>query len=472
MRNWRNDSGQVLILTALSTMLMLGFMGFAVDVGQLFHVKRNLQAAADDAAIAGAIAYKYDTGGGGSASSSHIQNAAKTAAQTNGVSNLTVTSSYSNGATTPTLAVMSPPADGPNQGVNGFVEAILTVPQNTTFMSLFGFRTINVTTRAVAGNGGQSSGCIYILNPDGSQAMYMGGKFIVNAPGCGIVIDSTDPCALYFNGGGQGKSSTLNAGWVAVAGGACKQVSDSDPAPTTFSGTQVADPLAATTTIPTPTDCNATEPTTLTAITGATFTLPAGGTIVCFPSTVTITGPGTASSCNFGSGGTYLSLPSAIYVFEKGVVFNGGCINSPAGVTLDLYGNYQQGSTFYSFTVTTQTQFNLTAPGTAVPCLSGCGNNTTYGNENIVLEQPYSNPSGVININQGTAVGTITGIIYAPSAELSIGDQGASSSTGTALTLNADLILGTFNDQAANVTVNSLQSNGSGTQLTHVTLVE
>jgi Flp pilus assembly protein TadG len=468
MRIWKDQSGQVLVLTALSMTMMLGFMGFAVDVGQLFHAKRSLQAAVDDAAISGAIAYKNDTGGGGAASSTHIQNAAKAALAANGITGVTVTSAVSSNVTTPTLAVMSPPTDGPNSGTASFVEAVLTVPEGTTFMSIFGFNSINVTTRAVAGNGSQSAACIYVLNPDGSQQMYMGGKFTVNAPGCGIVINSTDPCALYFNGGGQGKSSTLSAGWVAVAGGACQQVSDSDPAPVTYSSSQVADPLAATTTVPGPSNCGTSDSTSTITANYDPSTKSGFNGVVCFPNTVTITGTGTAGSC---TSSTYLNLGSAIYVFEKGVIFNGGCIDSPSGVTLDLYGNNKQGSTYNSLNVTTQTQFNLTAPSTAISCSTGCGNNTTYGNENIVFEQPASNYTGVININQGTATGTITGIIYAPTGELYVQDQGAGGSNGIAMTFNADLVVGSFNDQASDVTINSLQSS-SGTQLTHVTLVE
>ena len=471
MRNWRSESGQVLVLTALSMTTMLGFMGFAVDVGQLFHAKRGLQAAVDDAAISGAVAYKYDTSGGGAANSTHIQNAAAAAVAANGISNVTVTSSFSGSVTTPTLAVMSPPVDGPNTGSASFVEAILTVPESTYFMRIFGFNSINVTTRAVAGNGGQSSACIYILNPSGSQQMYMGGKFTVDAPGCGIVINSNDPCALYFNGGGQGQSSSLNSGWVSVNGGACKQVADSTPAPVVNTGIYVADPLAATTTIPDSSDCGTSDSTATISASYTPSSASGFNGIVCFPNTVTITGTGTIGSC---TSSTYLHLGPAIYVFQKGVIFNGGCIDSPSGVTLDLAGYKQQGGTDDSLNVTTNTQFNLTAPTTPLTCNSGCGSNTTYGNENIVIEQsPTQNPNGVININQGTTVGTITGIIYAPAAELYIQDQGAQSSTGTALTLKTDLVVGSFNDQAANVEITCIQcGGGTTTQLTKITLVE
>ena len=473
MRNLRDESGQVLVLTALSMMLMLGFMGFATDVGQLFHAKRGFQAAVDDAAIAGALAYKYDAQKGKSAASD-IQGAASTAMKLNGVSGVTVTTSYSSSVTSSTLAVMSPPADGPNAGTTGFVEAILTVPQSTTFMSLFGFSTVNVMTRAVAGPSGQNSkACIYVLNPTGAQQMYMGGKFTVNAPGCGITINSTDPCALYFNGGGQGQSSTLNAGWVEVAGGACKQVADSNPQPVINSKVQVADPLANSVTMPPKSDCGTTYPwDNTTSISGSTYTPPSGNPgIVCFSQMVTVTGTGTAGSCNFNSGGSYLNLPNLIYIFTKGVNFNGGCIGSDAGLTLDLAGYSKINGQYDSMNVATNTQFDIKGPNTATGCTSACNTNS-YGNENIVIEQPSTNTIGIININQGNAVGTITGIIYAPTAELSILDNGASSSTGIALTLNADLIVGSFNDQASSVTVNSFQSSSTTSQLTTVTLVE
>ena len=471
MRKLKGESGQVLVLTALSMMLLMGFMGFAIDVGQLFHAKRTLQAAADDAAVAGALAYQTDTKGGGTASATHIQNSAQTAAEANGVSSsVTVTTSYSSSVTTPTLAIMSPPADGPNMNTNGFVEAILTVPQSTTFMSLFGFSSVNVMTRAVAGPGATSPACIYILDPDG-ESMYMGGKFTVNAPGCGIVINSNNSCALYFNGGGQGQSSTLTSGWVSVNGGACKQVSDSTPPPVINTGVQVADPLKGIVNWPTLTDCDSTN----SATTITTSYTPTADSVVCFPFTVTI---GTSGNYNGScTSSNTINLGDALYVFEKGVIFNGGCVNT-TGATFDLYGSYKASNgTYYSITTTTGTEFNLNAPSTSFACNSCVsGSSGTYGNADIVIEQPYGN-TGILNLNQGTSVGnagafgTLTGEIYAPAAELSLTDQGAASSTGTDLTLNADLIVGSLSDQASNVTINSLQDT-TNTQLKHVTLVE
>jgi hypothetical protein len=472
MRSWKSESGQVLVLTALSMMMLLGFMGLATDIGQMFHARRSLQIAADDAAISGALAYKYanQAGASSSATTSEIQSAASKALSLNGVSNATISTTYSSSVTSPTLFLASPPVDGPNQGTSGFVEAILTVPQSTMFMSIFGFTSMNIMTRAVAGPGGNSKACFYVLNPTG-ESTYMGGKFTVDAPGCGIAINSSDECALSFNGGGQGQSSTLTAGWVEVNGGACKQIADSNPAPTTNTGVKVSDPLQNIVNFPKLTDCSGTNgKIDFTTTISATYTPTTD--IVCFPNTVTIKGTGTSGSCTSSS---YLYLNTAIYVFEKGVIFNGGCIaTGTGGATFDLYGYYTQGGTDYSMTVTTQTSFLLNSPTTDTPGCSWCSD-SDYGNASILIEQPSTNYLGVININQGNsvgAIGTIEGIIYAPTAELLFTDQGASSSTGVALTLTTDLVVGSFYDQASNVTINSLQSSGNPTPLTHVTLVE
>jgi Flp pilus assembly protein TadG len=54
MKRMRDESGQALIMVALCLTCIMGFVGFATDVGVLLHAKRNLQIAADAAALAGA----------------------------------------------------------------------------------------------------------------------------------------------------------------------------------------------------------------------------------------------------------------------------------------------------------------------------------------------------------------------------------------------------------------------------------
>src|ERR1035441_7238132 len=75
----KGESGQVLIMTVLAMTVLLGFMALAIDVGFLFRARRNMQIAADAAAIAAALDYKYNN------SKTSAQNAGVSAAAANGV---------------------------------------------------------------------------------------------------------------------------------------------------------------------------------------------------------------------------------------------------------------------------------------------------------------------------------------------------------------------------------------------------
>ena len=77
----RDESGQTLIFVAVSMTVILGFLAMAADVGTLLHDKRNLQIAADSAAIAGAVEEKVSSVTG------DIQAAGQTASTQNGFTN-------------------------------------------------------------------------------------------------------------------------------------------------------------------------------------------------------------------------------------------------------------------------------------------------------------------------------------------------------------------------------------------------
>ena len=60
MRQWGDESGQMIVMLAVSLSTLLAFMGLAVDVGLLFHARRQVQTAADAAASAAALDYRYN----------------------------------------------------------------------------------------------------------------------------------------------------------------------------------------------------------------------------------------------------------------------------------------------------------------------------------------------------------------------------------------------------------------------------
>ena len=56
MKNLRSESGQVMVLTALFMVVMVGMTAFVVDVGSWFRAQRATQSTVDAAALAGAQA--------------------------------------------------------------------------------------------------------------------------------------------------------------------------------------------------------------------------------------------------------------------------------------------------------------------------------------------------------------------------------------------------------------------------------
>jgi hypothetical protein len=185
MKQMREESGQAAIMAVLFLFFLLGFVGFAADVGAFLHARRNLQIAADAAAIAGAKEIRIDQ--------TKIVSAGKAASAQNGVTD---------GVNGASVAVNQPPLGGPHTGNASYVEAIVRQPQRTFFIGLLGFTSMPVAARAVAFNGAQNDvQCIRANNPTGADTIHLQGSFSVDAPGCSVIDNSKDPNALEFTGG-------------------------------------------------------------------------------------------------------------------------------------------------------------------------------------------------------------------------------------------------------------------------------
>lgn len=421
MRIRQDESGQVLVLTALSMAAILGFLALAIDVGLLFNTKRDIQIAADAAATAAALDYSFN------ASTSSATTVADLAANANGVatSNVTVNFGSSGSITTP------------YHNSAGYVEVIISQPSQTFFMRAFSlwtggnkFAKVPVAARAVAGTPGPSNACVYILDPTADDALDLQGSFTVTAANCGIVVDSNASDALNFTGGG----GTLTAGSVSVVGGDSGHTGDSTPAPVT-GATPVNNPLPNLTGPIPPAGCTYTS--SATSVASGNPSISAGG-VICYTKAVSMSN---------------VTLAPGIYVFENGVTLGGtitsGTTGVPGGTTLDVYGG--------SFNLNTGTTLAVTPP-------------TSGSLEGVVLMQPASN-SNEIQIQKGDSFGSLSGIIYAPTAELYLQDSGGDKSGG--VTLNTDLIVGTLFDKTATLTINSYsQSNPTLTPLKAVSLVE
>jgi hypothetical protein len=158
-------------MTALSLPVVVGFIGMGVEAGLWFHAKRDLQTAADSAAVAAAyeVARGYpnaiviQTGG--------------SAAANNGY----------DGSKNDTITINSPPTTGDFNGNNEAVQAIMTRNLTLLFTDVFMDGGVNISVVAVAILDGGDDFCILGLHPSASGGVSIGGSADVAASNASTV---------------------------------------------------------------------------------------------------------------------------------------------------------------------------------------------------------------------------------------------------------------------------------------------
>jgi len=395
MNRLRSEEGQTLVLTALCMTVMLGFMAVSIDVGVLFRSKRCLQTAADAAAVAAAQDYMWNQ------SSTSATAAGKAASSVNG---------YTDGTNGVAVYINAPPANGPNTGVAGFAEAIVTQPVGTPFMAMFGRNNVSVVARAVAATPNNVSACIWLMGTSGTD-LDVQGSYDIEAPGCGIYVNSPSNNALKVTGGG----GTVNAAFLDVVGGNSGNHTTSPTADTLNSGVR-STPWGNLTGPSYPGACNITSSaTSITTATEAAVSGSASNPVVCFTKAVTL---------NDG-----VTLPGAgsgvVYVFEKDVTiatgatvtFGSGTVSPSGGCTTNCTFSNEVGATMELAGTATLNQnsnsiLNIYSPATVTSPYDG-----------IAILQPSTNTTE-LQIQFGSNNEVLDGYIYAPGAEVYMQDSG------------------------------------------------
>jgi Flp pilus assembly protein TadG len=399
MRFWKDEGGQMVPMVAVSLTTLMGFMALAVDVGILFHVRREVQIVADAAATAGAVDFRYN------ASQASATTAAKAVAAVNGVTD---------GSHGDVVSVTFPT----DTRYGWSVQAVVNVPNPTFFMKLFQINMVTVTASAVAGPGA-SPGCIWTLGTAGTE---VGGSGNLSASGCQIYDDSNDTRAIDAGG-------SIMAAKVGVTGGSSGSVS-----PTPITGmTPVSDPLWSLVAPAIPTgvctsNCNPNNPgsgnMTLSQGTYSSITNFGNGTLTLQPGNYIING----NLANYGNGS--LVLGAGNYTIMGGLYnTNAGSVTLGSGLYivnhLDLTGSGSitgSGVSFYTTggdtTLTESGSVNLSAP-------------TSGAQNGILIFQAHGDATGA---TVGGPNMNLQGIVYAPSAALSLKGSG----TGT---MSADFVV-------------------------------
>ncbi len=365
MKILRDESGQALVLTALTMTVLVAALGLAIDAGMLFRAKQRLQNAADAAATAAALQLSY----GASPTAAALQ-----AAAANGVQN------GLNGAT---VTVNNPPQNGPFTSP-GYVQVAIRQPTPTYFMSLLGFDSVPIYAQATAGDAQPATGCIYLMASSGT-GLSIQGDYNIDAGGCGIYVNSSSADALSVTGSG----GLIDAPYLNVVGGSNGQTTQ--PTAQTTGVTPISDPLGNITGPGPGTGCTATS-----AATSLTGNFSAAGGAVCF------TNPVSLSNATLGPG---------TYVFENGVSVSGN-VTIQSG-TLDIYnGSLNQAS---------NSMLNITAPtsgalnGIAIlqPATNTSQLQVQFGSNNETLDGYIYAPSATVYLHDNGGGLTAGGIIAA-----------------------------------------------------------
>ena len=177
----RNEEGSTLPFIALTLPVVLGMVGLGTDASLWMAEKRSLQTAADAAVLAAGWEAAME-------SHSYMETAAAKEAHNNGYD--------ANGANSAMdLQVLQESADGMT------VSIVLTQEAETFFSKIISSNPIMISARAeamVTSTDGQF--CILSLAETGGGTFTTNGTVDVNAPDCGVAVNSTDASAITMRG--------------------------------------------------------------------------------------------------------------------------------------------------------------------------------------------------------------------------------------------------------------------------------
>lgn len=445
----KGEGGQVLVMTVLSLTVVLGFVGFATDVGLMLRQRRVAQTVADAAALAAATESLSE--GTPSSVSSGMYQAALQDATLNGL-----TPGTSNGTTNSTTGVTLTLYVSPNIAVSGFnsagyVQAVVSLNTGTAFMKMFGISTLNVASTAIASNTIASDGCFYVQN-DGNladPAVDMNGNSLIAATSCGMTINGD------LTLGGNGK---IHAKFVAVTGTYTGYSSSTDTGVWSSGNPPQPDPLSKL-------QLPANQP----ALSNGSCTAPGGMDCVydygCDSGTCKANGCG-STSCSL-SGATLTKTNPTMYYYDKPLNISG----SVAGSNITIY---LSGNNYFDFASNGSGTF--TPPGYTTGCDGStnpyCGILLAAPTDGSAGGGTYSCSSGKGNnggnpgemyFDFGSSTTDVEGVIYAPYMQLFGQDKGASTTFAT------DLVVGNVCMQSSTFTVGSY--TGSRSPITRAGLV-
>ena len=191
--------GIIAVMFALMLPLMLGFIGLGVETALWYKSHRDLQSAADAAAIAATYEVK-------SASDAATRRAASLREAERHV--------FDESSSSDSFDINMPPTTGSYQGDANAVEIQLTKTVALMFSNWFLDSDVSLDTRAVATVTSSSEACVLALDTSSSSTLSSSGAATTTLTGCSLAVNSSHSSALTLTGG-----ATFTADCASIVGG-------------------------------------------------------------------------------------------------------------------------------------------------------------------------------------------------------------------------------------------------------------
>lgn len=360
------------MMTGLLAPVLVGFVALGTEAGFWMYKNRELQSAADSAALSAAVAVAAGNAPG------RDDEARATAARYG----------FVDGAGGVTVSIRQPPTTGNYTGDATAVEVVVTERQKRLLTAIFLDSDVDLSGRAVARPSSQGAACVLALNRVASNALSSGGTSTVTLTGCSVAVNSNSLDALSTSGGGR-----ISADSARVVGDVSGHGLETVNGVTTGAA-PVPDPYA-NVAMPSASGCDRTNFST-----NQTRTLDPG--VYC-------------GGMRLNAGADVTLRPGTYFIDGGDLFVNGGATLSGSGVTLVFTGS---GSDYAGAVINGGATISLTAPTSGA--LAGIA---FFGDRRM--------PVGTSFRLNGGATQNITGAIYLPRAEV-VYSGGAS--TGSACT--------------------------------------
>ncbi len=307
--------GSVIVLIAISSLLLVAFVGLVVDGGEVTAQGRASQNAADSAALGAA----YELLNGDTVAQATAL--ARVVAGTNGIpiGDLTLTYLDASGSVLATCTSTCSAAPSPTlvKTVKGDVTHVFP----TLFLPIINIDSAVVVSHAAVTVTAGGGGCaICIMNPSLSGSLAAGGSAPLSATGGGIAVNSTSASAV--TGPVSAPAIAVTGGWT---GCTCN--------PTPVRGGPFPDPLAsvAPLAIAGPSVGNFSGSGTINP--GIYGSITATGNLTMAPGNYVVTGAMTIASGNFTANNVFIYFGCSSYPTACNVGQSGGYLNlTSAGV--------------------------------------------------------------------------------------------------------------------------------------------